>query len=186
MSKTDTYGPKSFHLSTARRTAEKIVAELAPWCDRIEIAGSIRRGRPFVGDIDIVVLPKVDQIGAILERCSRQTKFVKGADQYQVFEFMNGIQLDLWIAHHDRPEERDMLDEVQRFAQPNNFGMLLLSRTGSKEHNIYLAKVAQARGVQFEPHAGIKRAAKVIASAEELDIFQALNLEYVPPERREK
>lgn len=49
--------------STALVIAEKIKAQLAPHCDRIEIAGSIRRKKPEVKDIEIVVIPKPYEVG---------------------------------------------------------------------------------------------------------------------------
>ena len=45
-------------LAEARAFAEEIVLDLRPFCDRIEIAGSIRRGEPHVGDVDLVVIPR--------------------------------------------------------------------------------------------------------------------------------
>lgn len=47
-------------LSTARAAAERLVSTLSPSCERIEIAGSIRRGAPLVADIEIVAMPRVE------------------------------------------------------------------------------------------------------------------------------
>jgi len=49
---------RMFATEVARTVAQKIVEELRPACDRIEIAGSLRRGNPAVHDIDLVLLPK--------------------------------------------------------------------------------------------------------------------------------
>jgi len=49
-------------LADARVIAESLMAALGPGCERIEIAGSIRRGRPDVGDIELVAIPRIEQI----------------------------------------------------------------------------------------------------------------------------
>ena len=176
-----------FKLELARLAAVKVVTALLPWCARIEIAGSIRRGRPFVGDIDIVLQPVDATARAAIEgRCRETTKRIKGGEQYVVYEMANGIQLDLWFAHGAIPSAQDMFGGETAPARPPNFGMLLLARTGSAAHNVHLAQIAQARGLHFDPHAGLKRGGNVIASEEEADIFKALSVGYVEPERRER
>jgi DNA polymerase/3'-5' exonuclease PolX len=73
---------------------------------------------------------------------------------------------------------------------PPNFGVLLLARTGSAMHNVYIAQRADELGLHFNPHRGIQRGrlktSRVIASEEERDIFAALKLEFIPPEKRER
>ena len=54
---------KIMEYSKAILIAEKVKAELAPHCERIEIAGSLRRKKEFVGDIEIVAIPKDYEIG---------------------------------------------------------------------------------------------------------------------------
>lgn len=165
-------------LGRARRLAETISAELHPFCERIEIAGSIRRGRPDCGDIDLVCQPRPGRFEALLERCDRAGQLVKRGEQYVEFALSSGIQLDLWLAHDGGD---DLFDPP-----PPNFGVLLLARTGSAMHNVWIAQTAKAQGLHFNPHRGLLRGAQVIASAEEADIFRALGLDFIPPERRER
>lgn len=165
-------------LARARALAEKIAAELSPWCERLEIAGSIRRGRPDCGDIDLVCLPKPGGYSQMLQRCAHKARLAKQGQQYVVFELANGVQLDLWFAHAAGGD---------LFApEPCNYGVLLLSRTGSAMHNVWIAQTAQSRGLHFNPHRGVLRGREVIASAEEADVFRALGLDYIEPERRER
>ena len=98
-------------------------------------------------------------------------------EQYRVFVLKDDTQLDLWIA---RPKLADLLT-----IEPGNFGMLLLSRTGSKEHNIKLAARAKHMALHFHPHRGIMRGPDVIASETEDEIFRALDLPFIAPENRE-
>lgn len=173
------------NLSLARRLAEQIEIELQPYCDRLVIAGSIRRHRPEVGDIDLVCIPKgISGREAILALCARgpTARKLKEGAQYVVFwcGLPEGIvfQLDLWFAHRD---QKSLIDTT-----PSNFGMLLLSRTGSARHNIYLAQVAKRRGLHFNPHKGILRGEEIVASRTEEEIFSALGLPYIRPEDRER
>ena len=90
----------------------------------------------------------------------------------------NGFQLDLWFAHNGGGD---------LFApEPSNFGVLLLARTGSAMHNVWIAQEAQARGLHFNPHKGVLKRGAIVASVEEADIFRALKLDYIAPERRER
>ncbi len=174
-------------LAKAEAIARKIRAELAPWCDQIEIAGSIRRRRPDCGDIDIVCLAKSPScITRILERCGKNARPVKKGDQYCVFELANGFQLDLWLAHPGGPNPGTDLFETEKEDIPGNFGVLLLARTGSAMFNVWIAQTAKAQGLHFNPHAGISRGKRILAATEEPEIFSALGLDFIPPENRER
>jgi DNA polymerase (family 10) len=177
-------------LAKARRIAEKIVAELRPFCERIEIAGSIRRGRPDCGDVDLVVLPGcAAHRENILARCRKNCTPIKNGEQYAEFTLPgpDRFQLDLWFAHNAEISQPDLLDPAVETA-PGNFGVLLLARTGSAMFNVWIAQTAKAAGLHFNPHRGIERTrgGRVIASMEEAEIFCALEMDFIPPEKRER
>jgi len=166
-------------LATGQKIAEKVAGELAPFCDRIAIAGSIRRQRPMVGDVDIVALPKISELHAFRQRCKQNTTLVKDGDQELVVWLKNGVQLDIWIASHG---SKEFFNEV-----PCNFGSLLLCRTGSAAHNIYLISQAKALGLRWNPHHGVFNGHGVCLAADtEEDVFKALGMGFVAPERRER
>lgn len=170
----------------ACRIADRIKAELAPMCERIEIAGSLRRGRPEVNDIDFVILPKPGQIDAIKARCEKKCAVVKDGDQNYIVRLPecggrpgSGFQVDILFARH---AAADLLQRV-----PGNFGTLLLCRTGSTAHNIYLVEHAKTRGFTWNPYKGVLDGEGfVIASETEEEIFDMLALNFVPPANREK
>lgn len=164
-------------LLPTRKLAEKIVAELAPFCELIDVAGSIRRGRDWVNDIDLVVLPKSGQDAALIDRCRRNAALIKSGPQCTILRLANEVQLDLWIAHG---EQGDMFAK-----KPTNYGSLLLCRTGSVRHNIYLVEHAKKLGLKWDPHHGVFHGETLLASATEMDIFNALGLAFVKPEQRE-
>lgn len=105
--------PTRLPLSSAKRLSEAIVAELAPACERIEIAGSIRREKPEVGDIEIVAIPRVacdllgqplaselDPVLDALVLAGRLSK-IKGGDKYKQYLLKHGVKLDLFLTDKD-------------------------------------------------------------------------------------
>ena len=119
---------------------------------------------------------------AVLSRCARYWSRVTEGPKNCIFrrQFPSGqtIQLDLFFASQTT---RDLLD-----MQPGNFGTLQLCRTGSKEHNIYLVEHAKRLGLRWAPYDGVFEKGVCIASETEAAVFQALHLDFIPPERRER
>ncbi len=175
--------------------AEAIQRELQPFCHKCEIAGSIRRARPEVNDIDFVILPKAGQIDAIKERCKQRCRVIRDGDQNFIVALRmpdhTEFQLDIFFAHGGKD---DLLDP-----QPGNFGSLLLCRTGSKEHNIQIVQRAKSRDMRWNPYAGLIAGGewefrgqdsvyvggRIIASETEEEIFEALGMKWVAPHFRE-
>lgn len=155
-----------------------IADTLTPFCAQIEIAGSIRRRRENVNDIDLVVLPKPGQIAALRERVKRSTTTILDGEENLIIRLANCFQLDIFIA---RPETSDLLTTT-----PTNFGALLLTRTGSKEHNIFLCQTATRLGRKYQPYRGVLENDVLLASATEMEIFTALGLPFIAPEKRER
>lgn len=167
-------------LDYARKYAAKITEALAPFCakGKIEVAGSIRRGRPECHDIDLVCLPT--DVQGLRERVMESALEVKCCGE-QVFRTIlkTGVQLDVYFAS---PGGGDLF-----LARPCNYGTLLLCRTGSAQHNIYLARRALDKGLKWDPHWGVYDAkGKCIAAETEEDVFRAIGLAWVNPERRER
>lgn len=175
------------NLPHARALADKIATALAPLCERIQVAGSVRRGRPVVNDLDFVVMLKPGELMAFRQRASAQASVVKSGDDIYIIRLKDGTHVDFYFA---RPPSRDLLVPIA-----GNWGTVLLCRTGSKEHNIYLALEAQKLGYKWETMVGITSvdsgtrtvtSRKILASETEEEIFQALGLDFIPPERRER
>jgi DNA polymerase (family 10) len=181
-------------LDRAQVIAEKIRAELAPFCDRIDVAGSVRRKRPFCNDVDLVLLVKDVCDGELRRRVisSPNSRVLKNGADIMSFILANGVQVDLFFAKH---AENTLLEYV-----PGNYGMRLLAMTGSKEHNIFLARRAKAQGLHFHPYKGLMRGGsyhykpeggeeykggEVFRGEEELEIFRELGLGWIEPELRE-
>lgn len=172
-------------LERAKALAEKVVAAIRPHCERIEIAGSIRRELAEVNDIDLVLIPK--DIGAIVHRITQSCKLLRGGltsvniiAAYQSpkrGDPLDGFQIDLFVAHNG---VRDLLESV-----PTNWGSLLLCRTGSMQHNIGIADRAKQRGWHWDPYRGLFDGdRKLVASETEDEIYAALDMDWREPRER--
>jgi DNA polymerase (family X) len=176
----------SLPLAKADAIAGKISDALRPFCDRLEIAGSIRRRRPTVNDIDLVLLPKPGQLEALRARCEKNALRIQANGLQNLILFLpyppagrEGLQLDVWIA---RPRDADLISTT-----PSNWGSLLLCRTGSKEHNIFLLDRARDLGLRWNTYEGVyDRTGFCLACETEESIFAALKLDFIRPEKRER
>ena len=164
-------------LASATEKALAVVDHLRPFCAQIEIAGSIRRRRPEVGDLDFVIQPLPGKRRYIRDRCLSWKPQVLTDGQVNLLLVVKGVQLDIFFA--DEPGS-------DLFAAPGNFGTLLVCRTGSMQFNIWLADRAKKRGLHWNPQRGVVQKGKIIASQTEEAVFKALGLDFIQPEDRER
>lgn len=169
---------RSMSLTDGERLAARISAALAPYCARIEVAGSIRRRRPQVGDVEIVCQPKMgaDLFGqpyplpVPTERLGRHE--VSG-DRYRKIILPENIQLDLFIV-----------------LPPAQWGVIFAIRTGGAEFSRRLVTSRLHGG--FLPNdlfirdgAVYRLDGKIIPTPEESDFFALLGINFIPPQERE-
>jgi len=153
-------------LKEAQRIAEGIKSRLTPYCDAIAIAGSIRRKRPLVNDIDLVLIP--NNQGQLVYQLMELGGAPKLAGNKLIRVEMPVITVDIYVA------------------TSYTWSTLLLIRTGSKAHNIRLAKLAKRLGLKLHADGtGLTRNGDRIAGDTEASIYRALGLRYLEPEERE-
>lgn len=174
--------PKQYRpLEPMLAIAHRIVYELLPFCDKIEIAGSIRRKCPHVGDIDLVALPMPGMRQMLIDRMLRNTRQLSAGAVNISVELANGIPVQLFIAHGEEPGE--LFEEALR---PSNWISLLVMRTGSRLHNIVIANIARSKGMHWNPQEGLQRNGRYLQGIDtEEAFFAALDLPYVAPEDRQ-
>jgi len=152
-------------LRDAEALATRVIAVISPYCERVQVAGSVRRKRPEVHDIDIVLIPKSLHFASIVKALDPEKVLLQGPKLTRLL--VEGVQVDLCVA------------------TPETWGAILLIRTGSPEHNIRLCSIARSRGMKLSAARGVIKEGRVVASRTEEEIFQALGIDYVPPENRE-
>ena len=165
-----------FLLDTAERTAQKIKEFLAemPGIEKITAAGSLRRGRETVGDLDILITGPCcadERLEPLLDRILTfpgiSEVLARGGNKVS-FRLRGGMQVDV------------------RTLKPESFGAALQYFTGSKTHNVSLRQRALKMGYTLSEYALTRVADGThVASATEEEVYAALKLDYIPPEIRE-
>lgn len=150
-------------ISLAEEIAEAITVNLKP--GTFVYAGSLRRGRSTVGDIDIVTTEPAASVNPVLR--SIATEIIdEGTKKTSIF--YRGKRIDI------------------RFANPSEFGATLLYLTGSKEFNIRLRERAISRGLRLNEYGLLDQSTKeMIRCPTEEEVFHHLGLAFIPPELRE-
>lgn len=182
-------------LAEATRLADELIFNLRHYCERIEVAGSIRRKQAEVGDIEIVCIPKLisneqkplfpgdegelivtwegdDHIATIADAGS----LTKNGERYKQFQYL-GYQVDLFLTTPDR------------------WGLIFAIRTGPAEFSKRLVTQKSKGGLLpddmlvrdgelhvWQEDPGIFRA---VATPEEVDLFRLMKLAFIAPEKRQ-
>ena len=152
--------------------ADDVLAYLtkAPGISRVSAAGSLRRMKETVGDIDILACGKN---GAEIIRY-----FTRNPNAVRVLA--EGDTKGSAVVRAGETERQADL----RAVDPSEYGAALLYFTGSKAHNIKLRGLAKDRGLKISEY-GVFRGARRLASREEEDCYRVLGMPWIPPEMRE-
>jgi len=168
-----------FLLSTAESSAESLEAHIqkaGKAVRSVTVAGSLRRGKETIGDLDLLVT---------LEDGFTAQKHVDGLAEH-ILTFPG---IDQKLAHGENKVSFTVRDGLQvdvRLLKKQNFGAALLYFTGSKEHNVRLRGRANDMGWTLNEYqlATLKGEKRVCGSTEE-EIYTKLKLDFIPPELRE-
>jgi DNA polymerase (family 10) len=165
-----------FHLDEAELTAEKIITYLRdfPGIERVTPAGSLRRGRETVGDLDLLATgPACEEavVSAAVEYTAAYPPIAdllaKGANKVS-FRLRSGLQVDV------------------RLLPIASYGAALQYFTGSKMHNVTVRQRALKRGYTLSEYALARiDDASTVAAATEQEIYSALGMDWIAPELRE-
>jgi len=166
-----------FLLDTAEELAGKLVEHLlaAPGVEKVTPAGSLRRGRETVGDLDILVTGKActqaegrQKIVEHLLRFPGLMDVIAQGENKISFRQRNGMQVDV------------------RLLPPESFGAAMQYFTGSKAHNVALRQRALKMGYTLSEYSlADLETEKPVAGKSEEEIYAKLKLDFIPPELRE-
>ena len=181
-----------------------------PGVERAELAGSARRRRETIGDLDIVAAVKPEDVETVTNEILsfKGIADVKGAGDSKVSVildtsiFEDGFSLGHLDANvldaiggesYEQLESGGTIDAQVRLVPSHVFPYTLAYFTGSKEHNIRMRQVAQDKGLKLNEFGlmpetdltGLEAAATSLPAVDEADIYAHLGLRYVTPELRE-
>jgi len=171
------YTEKQILLNVAKVIAEKYLKLFAPRCERIEIAGSIRREKKFIGDIELVCIPKTIPNNSVLfAQPTRDPEFVKlvntfarvkgnGEGKYSQLILTEGMHLDLFIT------------------TPDQWGVIFMIRTGSAEFSHRMVTECKKNGY-YVKDGFLWKDITMIPVPKEEDFFSITKLPYVQPKAR--
>ncbi len=169
---------EKIELEKAKGLADAVVAGLKPFCDRIEIAGSIRRRVAMVGDIEVVCIPTEVKTGLFDDEPERHPEFVKKVESWEAVKgkptgkytqrIIDGVKLDLFMV------------------EAGNFGLQLAIRTGPARYSHKeLASRWASRGWKsvggYLQHTSTKER---MGFSEERALYSWLGINWVEPARR--
>jgi DNA polymerase (family X) len=166
-----------FLIDAAETEADKLAAYLGkfPGIDKITPAGSLRRGRETVGDLDILVTGNA---------CASEEGRQKAIDYVAAYPPLIDI-----IARGDNKISFHLRSGMQvdvRLLPPDSFGAAMQYFTGSKAHNVALRQRALKMGYTLNEYSlATLEGEKPVAGKTEVEIYAKLNLDYIPPELRE-
>lgn len=134
---------------------------------KINFAGSLRRNKEIIGDIDILIsASKVEPIMDTFTSLPNVAKVINSGNTKSSIKTKEGINADL------------------RVVGKTSFGSALQYFTGSREHNISLRKIAIQKGFKLNEY-GLFKEGKKVAGKNEKEIYRSLGLNFIPPELRE-
>ena len=165
-------------LEKAKAIARDLVYELTPGVNRIIIAGSIRRRKPEVGDIELLVIPRANYLDKILDglmmqgilgmRLNKRGQRVYGSKNKLMLHIPSGIGVDIFST-----------DEVC-------WPVALVVRTGGEKTNKWIATAALRKGYRFHAYgSGFSTPQGDIVCDSEREVFEAVDLPYLEPWERD-
>ena len=164
-------GERRMLLNEAETQATAVLAylEAGGGIGQIEVAGSYRRRRETIGDLDIVVTSEGKDTATVMNRFvayGEVAEVISKGETRATVKLRGGLQVDL------------------RAVEPDAYGAALLYFTGSKAHNIELRKIAQEKAYKLNEY-GLFKGTRRAAGKTEQEIYAKLGLDWIPPELRE-
>jgi DNA polymerase (family 10) len=159
-------------LNFGQRVADELMAEFKalPGIDRVEAAGSLRRGRETIGDLDLLVTgpQAVGALTHIISHPKTQEVLGQGANKASVLFGLERLQVDVRALPHE------------------SFGAALQYFTGSKDHNVVVRTNALKLGLTLNEYGLFTvETNERVAGEDEEEIYQRLGYAWIPPELRE-
>ena len=156
---------KRMLLPEAEGTFQKLASYFDALGIRVGMAGSLRRGRSTVGDLDL--LSTDQRVADAIKGCPGVAQVLESGQKRTSVKLEDGVQVDVRVFADDE------------------YGAAMVYFTGSKDHNIALRNLAIEKGWKLNEYGLFGRAGVRLAGRTEEEVYRRLGMEYVPPELRE-
>ena len=164
-------------LAEAKNIATGVIEKLSPHCERIEIAGSIRRCKETVGDIEIVCIPKTEMGGLFGDEQEVSRGFLRAVIEWPATKgsaegrytrrvLPGGVTLDLFIAN------------------PDNWGLIFAIRTGSATYSHMVLAAGWVRRGFHSKDGMLHRRGEPVPTPEEENLFRKAGVRWIEPQFR--
>ncbi|MBD3311995.1 DNA polymerase/3'-5' exonuclease PolX [archaeon] len=150
-------------LNTASSEAMGVREQIESYASKLEVAGSLRRMKETIGDIDVLVTPK-NKSELVESFMKLGEKVVKGETKITI-RLESGINCDL------------------RIVEPESFGAALQYFTGSKDHNVQVRRLAKSKGYKLSEY-GLFKDEERVAGRTEKEVYSKLGMQLPAPEMR--
>jgi len=150
--------------------ANQVLHDLTPYCKKIEVAGSIRRGKPDPKDVDILLIPKSKGAWEQIKKYGERQKNHMRLKGDKIISFWkHGVQVDVYVT------------------EPKGYGSMAMFLTGPSGYNIGLRIIAKKKGMKLNQYGLFNReTGEMIAGKTEESVYQALGKAYKKPSLRGK
>ncbi len=168
-------------LPTARNVLEKL--KTLKDIKKISLAGSVRRRKETIGDVDILAVPKSPKATGMAAKGLAISKNTKKIMNF--FVKLDGVE-KVWGKGGTKASirMREGFDIDLRIVPERSYGSALQYFTGNKDHNILTRKIAIGKGLKLSEY-GVFKGKRQIAGATEEDVYKAIGLPWIDPELRE-
>jgi len=156
---------KRMLLPEAEGTYQTLAAYFAALGIQVGMAGSLRRGKSTVGDLDFLSMDK--RVVDAITGCPGVAQVLESGPRRTSVKLKEGVQVDV------------------RLFSKEEYGAALVYFTGSKDHNIALRNLAIEKGWKLNEYGLFNKAGKRLAGESEGGVYRKLGLAYIPPELRE-
>ncbi|MEV4097402.1 DNA polymerase/3'-5' exonuclease PolX [Streptosporangium saharense] len=151
------------HIGVAMELAERIIASLP--AERIAYAGSLRRMKDTVGDVDILAVGP-ESLMEVFKAQPYVAEVIASGEKKTSVRTREGLQVDL------------------RLVPAGSWGAAMQYFTGSREHNVHLREIVVKKGWKLSEY-GLFDGDRVVAAEREEDVYRALGMAWIPPVLRE-
>jgi len=164
--------------------AETLQHQIEPFCNEVIVAGSIRREKPIVNDIDLVAYLPYGNRSEFLDKLNKiGLKVVSFGDALKEEDIMNvEFTIPLYVANNTTGKEQK--GQIFCTFDVRWLGGLLLHRTGSMDFNVYMSWMAKQRGMKLSMYGLFDREINEWLAGQEEQIFMKLHLLNVYPKNR--